>query len=315
MKKILLFVIAISIISLAEESVTIAVLKLRPSGLQESEAEILTDYVRSILVEMNLYQVVDRGKMKEILNEQEFQLSGCTSTECAVEVGKLLGVQKMLTGSVGKFGKLFTIELRMINIETSRIEKSSRYNYEGPIEQLLTEGIQNAIKKLVQVHKLEDEDEVIQEEVIEEEVIKEEIIEEEVIEEEIVPEEEELIEEEIILEEEEEVVEEIVEEPTEFKPGWTAKVYINGGPIEPWGSPGTGTMFNVGMRAQIGAQLNIGNWVSLPTVLHPLTAEIMAGYGMWNIKEESNNGNNQDASTNVISVLALGRYDVTDLIL
>jgi len=167
------------------------------------------------------------------------------------------------------------------------------------------------------------EEELIEEEIIEE-VIEEEVIEEEVIEEEIVPEEEELIEEEIFLEEEEEVieeevveevVEEIVEEPAEFKPGWTAKVYTNFGPIEPWGDPGTGALFNMGMRAQIGAQLNIGNWVSLPVVLQPLTAEVMVGYGMWNIKEEINSGNNQDASTNVISVLALGRYDVTDLIL
>ena len=174
------------------------------------------------------------------------------------------------------------------------------------------------------------EEEVIEEEVIEEEVIEEEIIdseevpaEEEVIEEEIVPEEEviekeiieeEVIEEEIIDSEEVPAEEEIVEEPAEFKPGWTAKVYVNGGPIEPWGSPGTGSMFDMGMRAQFGAQLNIGNWVTLPTVLHPLTAEVMVGYGMWNIKEGSS-GNYLDAKTNVISVLVLGRYDVTDLIL
>jgi len=42
-------------------------------------------------------------------------------------------------------------------------------------------------------------------------------------------------EEEIILEEEvvEEAVEEIVEKASKFKPGWTVKVYVNGGPIEP----------------------------------------------------------------------------------
>lgn len=155
------------------------------------------------------------------------------------------------------------------------------------------------------------QEEVIPEqEIIEEEVIEEEIIEEEMIEEEIFLEEEEVIEEEVV-----EEVEEIVEEPTEFKPGWTAKVYVNGGPIEPWGDPGTGMMFNMGMRAQIGAQLNIGNWFALPTALEPLTAEIMVGYGMWNIKDSQNSGDKLDAKTNVISVLALGRYDITDLIL
>ncbi|MCK4640300.1 MAG: PEGA domain-containing protein [Candidatus Marinimicrobia bacterium] len=412
MKKILLFVIAINIISLAQESVTIAVLKLRPSGIQESEAEILTDYVRSILVEMNLYQVVDRGKMNEILKEQEFQLSGCTSTECAVEVGELLGVQKMLTGSVGKFGKLFTIELRMINIETGRIEKSSRYNYEGPIEQLLTEGIQNAIKKLVQVHKLEDlenEEDVLNGKLsVSSEpsgaivfindltygktplnidipaglyvakLKKEGFIDytEEIR---IRPEKTCGIQATLIsspvkylikgdpegadiyingkhkgkaplmfiinpgryklkiskkgyishkghvivpmregsyftynLQERIEV-----KTPAEDYKSWKYKFYIQGGLIEPWGDPGTGAIFDMGKRAQFGAQLNIGKWVSLPTVLHPLTAEVMVGYGMWNIKDLDSGGYIEyfDAKTKVISVLAIGRYDVTDLIL
>jgi len=114
---------------------------------------------------------------------------------------------------------------------------------------------------------------------------------------------------------EEEVVEEAVkEEPSSFKPGWTAKAYINGGPIEPWGDPGTGAMFNMGMRIQGGAQLNIAKWFKLPLILQPLSAEVMLGYGMWNIKPDYT-GDYVDAKTNVISVLALGRYDITDLIM
>jgi len=122
----------------------------------------------------------------------------------------------------------------------------------------------------------------------------------------------ETVEEEVV---EEEIVEETVkEEPSSFKPGWTAKAYINGGPIEPWGDPGTGAMFNMGMRIQGGAQLNIAKWFKLPLILQPLSAEVMLGYGMWNIKPDYT-GDYVDAKTNVISVLALGRYDITDLIM
>jgi len=114
---------------------------------------------------------------------------------------------------------------------------------------------------------------------------------------------------------EENIIEQAIEEGKLFlKSVWTYKAYVNFGPIEPWGDPGSGAMFNMGMRAQLGAQLNIGNWVSLPTILHPLTAEIMVGYGMFNMREDYT-GNYVDGTTNVISVLALGRYDVTDLIL
>jgi len=168
------------------------------------------------------------------------------------------------------------------------------------------------------VTPIEDEEIIIEEEVpAQEEVIIEEApAEEEMMEEEIVPEEETIMEEEVVEEEivEEEVVEEIVEEPTTFAPGWTAKVYVNGGPIEPWGDPGSGALFNMGMRIQGGAQLNIGNWINLPVLFKPLTAEVMVGYGMFNIKPDYT-GVYVDGKTSVISVLALGRYDVTDLIL
>ena len=135
--------------------------------------------------------------------------------------------------------------------------------------------------------------------------------------EEIIEEEEEIIEEATTEEvvEEEVVEEEVTEEPSQFKPGWTAKVYVNGGVIEPWGDPGTGQMFNMGMRAQLGAQLNIAKWLSMPTILQPLSMEVMGGFGMWNIKSDINSGNNLDAKTTVISGLLLGRYDITDLIL
>ena len=37
-----------------------------------------------------------------VLAEQKFQSSGCTEQECAVEMGKLLNVKKMLVGSLSK---------------------------------------------------------------------------------------------------------------------------------------------------------------------------------------------------------------------
>lgn len=139
-----------------------------------------------------------------------------------------------------------------------------------------------------------------------------------VIQEEVVPIEE-AVEEEAIVEEaveEQAPAEETVkEEPSMFKPGWSVKAYINGGVIEPWGDPGTGQWADMGMRIQGGAQLNIAKWFKLPTVLQPLTVEVMGGYGMWNVKSDWNSGSYTDGSTNVISILANARYDVTDLIM
>ena len=107
-----LFCIATAL--MGQEMITIAVLELDPRGLSGTEAASLTDRLRSNLVAFKIYEVVDRGNMEAILKEQEFQLSGCTSSEYVVELGQLLGVQKMLSGSVGKVGSGIPIFSRTV---------------------------------------------------------------------------------------------------------------------------------------------------------------------------------------------------------
>lgn len=147
--KILAFIVIMIGFLYSNPIATIAVLELEAQGISKSEAAILTDRLRSTLIKVGQYTVVDRGNMEEILVEQGFQQTGCTSDECVVEVGKLLGVQFMVSGSLGRFGKVYTIQLQILNVETGVIEHSSDYDYEGEIENLLKEGIQTALLRLL----------------------------------------------------------------------------------------------------------------------------------------------------------------------
>jgi len=116
----------------------IAVMDLESRGsLNKEESGTLTDRLRSMLVRTNAFVVVDRGKMQEILDEQGFQLTGCTSAECAVEAGKILGVEAMVAGTVGRLGKLYTLDITLIDVETSQIIKSLTRDYSGEIEGLV----------------------------------------------------------------------------------------------------------------------------------------------------------------------------------
>ena len=76
--------------------------------------------------------------MDEILNEQGFQQSGCTSSECAAEVGALLGVQNMVSGSFGKLGNSYTIDAKMFSVETGATIRTVSKTYKGPVDNLLT---------------------------------------------------------------------------------------------------------------------------------------------------------------------------------
>jgi len=64
-------------------------------GVSSGIASTLSDYLRTQLVNTEKFIVVTRKNMEQILNEQQFQSSGCTSRECIVQVGQLPGVRKI----------------------------------------------------------------------------------------------------------------------------------------------------------------------------------------------------------------------------
>jgi formylglycine-generating enzyme required for sulfatase activity/TolB-like protein len=147
MKSSLLIVFVILTANLIAQT-TIAVLDFEPQGIPQSEVRTLADRFRQELFNTGKYRVVERGKMEEILQEQGFQQTGCTSNECVVEVGKMIGVQQMIGGSIGKVGSVFSVSVRIIDIETGEILKIISYDYTGEIGGLLTKGMRNVALKL-----------------------------------------------------------------------------------------------------------------------------------------------------------------------
>lgn len=119
---------------------SVAVLELQSSGgLTAAETSALTNRFRGILVSTQVFDVLEREKMSEILKEQDFIMSdNCNSSECAVQVGQLLGVEAMIAGDIGKVGNLYTIDLRIINVESGKIENTQSVNHSGDVEGLLT---------------------------------------------------------------------------------------------------------------------------------------------------------------------------------
>ncbi len=135
-------------ISLGQEKQTIAILDFDGLGISQHEAQLLTNRLRTLLVQTDAYNVIERGQMEQILNEQNFQMAGCTSQECAVEVGQLLGAQVIMTGSIGKIGQTFTVDLRIINVETSEILRTASYDIRGEIDLMLTEGMVEVARRI-----------------------------------------------------------------------------------------------------------------------------------------------------------------------
>ena len=82
-------------IGLAWGQTTIAVFDFSNNGLSNNEVSTLTDRLRTELVNVSEFKVVERSKIDDILKEQKFQLSGCVD-ECLLEIGKMLGANEIV---------------------------------------------------------------------------------------------------------------------------------------------------------------------------------------------------------------------------
>jgi len=100
---------------------TIAVASFEPQGVSASDAAVVSDLLRSALVKEGSFSVVEKANMDRILAEQTFQQTGCTTSECAVKLGKILNVKYLVVGSFGKSMGQHLVALRVVEIETARI--------------------------------------------------------------------------------------------------------------------------------------------------------------------------------------------------
>ena len=126
----------------------IAVLDLETIGLNSGEATILTQRLTTKLISIGQYEVVERANMDKILKEQKFQKSGCTDSECAVEIGQLLNTDFIVMGSVNKFGSTWTLDARLIDVGLGKGIISAEYTMKGEIDGLITTGITSIAKQL-----------------------------------------------------------------------------------------------------------------------------------------------------------------------
>ena len=122
---------------IAEGKKTVAILDFEGRGISEMEAATLTDRLMSEMVNTDAVIMVERNQMDEILQEQGFQQSGCTTAECAAEVGALLGVENMVSGSFGKLGNTYTIDSKLFSVETGATIRSVSKTYKGEVDGLL----------------------------------------------------------------------------------------------------------------------------------------------------------------------------------
>ncbi|MEO8150185.1 MAG: hypothetical protein ABI723_21305 [Bacteroidia bacterium] len=102
---------------------TLAVISIDSKGI-EHDSESLAYMVRLEIEKIKQYNVMDKYDMAEAIKKTNIDVKGCFGKNCVVAAGKQLGVDKIITGGVEQFAGKIVISIKLIDVNTSTVEKS-----------------------------------------------------------------------------------------------------------------------------------------------------------------------------------------------
>lgn len=120
----------------------IAILDLASTSVQVGRGDLaaLSSRLETEFQKTEKFQVLERRNMSAILQEQGFQQSGACGSDCQVQVGQILGVERIVVGEVTKVDKILTLNLKMIDVGTGANLRSHALDIKGGMDALLRGG-------------------------------------------------------------------------------------------------------------------------------------------------------------------------------
>lgn len=118
----------------------VAVMPFTGRTLDSDALETIAATLATDLLNTGTFRVMERSQMASILKEQGFQQSGaCDGSECAVEVGKLLSVDGMVVGTVGKVGGTYVMNARLVSVQTGEVLRSTSRTSRAEVDAIVTD--------------------------------------------------------------------------------------------------------------------------------------------------------------------------------
>ena len=95
---------------------------LKGEGFETDDmGAIVAEWCITALVKEGRFDVIERSLLNKILEEQKLGISGVVDEETATQLGKLLGVKVIISGSVLRVQHILEVNARIIDVETAAI--------------------------------------------------------------------------------------------------------------------------------------------------------------------------------------------------
>ncbi len=102
------------------------------TGLQGEITELGRFIAEELSIELmnnvKKFEIIDRNHLKSILKEHKFAMSGLVDPKTIKEVGRIAGVDAIITGSVIPFGDNIKVTCKVIATDTARVISAGKIN-------------------------------------------------------------------------------------------------------------------------------------------------------------------------------------------
>jgi len=109
-------------LKLVGERMGLAVLPFQTKGLGTEMGEInVVEQMMTTFFNLNRFKLFERTQLEKILEEQKLGMSGALDASTAAEIGKGIGVDAIVLGTVTRAGSNIAIDARLIDTATAEI--------------------------------------------------------------------------------------------------------------------------------------------------------------------------------------------------
>jgi TolB-like protein len=117
------------------------------AGMQAGEAESVSEMLSAALQQSGRFTVIERKQLSAVLKEQGFQ----STQEGAdgVKAGKIMAIRKLFSGSIGKLGDKFVVNLKMIDVESSQVDLAISRTFDDDLEDIDEEFLPGLVKEVL----------------------------------------------------------------------------------------------------------------------------------------------------------------------
>ncbi len=122
------YLLASSVLYSATSRPRVAVIPFNAIGISAADTLGITLLFETALQNTGAFDLIEQTRAEAILEAQEYSLSDCTDEFCAVEIGKLLAAEQIIIGTVGKIGKIYYLNVKLIEVETGRNLSAQKQN-------------------------------------------------------------------------------------------------------------------------------------------------------------------------------------------